>query len=77
MNATFETPERVTKWGTAKGLKPKILLVDDDAGMRRVLFQMLVKEDFCVLTAPNGARALELANVTKFDLVLLDFKKPV
>ncbi len=74
MNATFEAPEPMTKFRTAKPAKRKILLVDDDPAMRRVLSRMLSEEDFLVLSAADGAKALELVNLTKFDLVLLDLK---
>ena len=77
MNATFEAPEPVAKSRTGKPAKRKILLVDDDPAMRRILFRLLAEEDFLVLTAANGAEALGLVNITKFDLVLLDLKAQI
>jgi DNA-binding NtrC family response regulator len=74
MNAIFEAPELMTKSRTAKPAKRKILLVDDDPAMRRVLSRLLSEEDFLVLTAADGDKALELVNLTRFDLVLLDLK---
>jgi DNA-binding response OmpR family regulator len=74
MNAFFQGTVPVTNSGTARPAKPKILLVDDDPAMCRVLFRLLAEEDFLVLTAANGGEALELAGITKFDLVLLDLK---
>lgn len=74
MNATFEASEPMMKWKTAQPAKRKILLVDDDPAMRRVLCRLLAAEDYLVLTAADGAKALELVNITRFDLVLLDLK---
>jgi two-component system, OmpR family, response regulator len=74
MNAIFQPTVPVTKTETTRPAKPKILLVDDDPAMRRVLFRLLADEDFMVMTAADSGEALELANLTKFDLVLLDLK---
>jgi DNA-binding NtrC family response regulator len=74
MNATFEASGPMMKWKTAQPAKRKILLVDDDPAMRRVLRQLLSEDDFLVLTAADGAKAVELVNLTRFDLVLLDLK---
>ena len=61
----------------ARPPKRKILLVDDDPAIRQILLRLLSEEDYFVLTAANGVEALELANATKFDLVLLDLNMPV
>jgi CheY-like chemotaxis protein len=54
----------------------KILLVDDDAAIRRFLLRLLTGEGYSVLTAENGEEALEFAAAAKFDLVLLDLNMP-
>jgi DNA-binding response OmpR family regulator len=77
MNATFEAPMPVTKSRTERLVKRKILLVDDDPATRQILRRRLVEEDFLLLSAANGAKALELINITNFDLVLLDLKTRV
>jgi two-component system, OmpR family, phosphate regulon response regulator OmpR len=74
MNAIFETPKPITSSRIGRPTKRKILLVDNDPGIRRVLFQFLSEEDFLVLTATNGTEAFELVNIAKFDLALLDLK---
>ena len=74
MNTIFQATAPVTNSGPAKPAKPRILLVDDDPAMCRVLFRLLADEDFLVLTVANAGEALELADITEFDLVLLDLK---
>jgi len=77
MNATLEMPVPVMKPKAMKRSKRKILLVDDDPGVRQILLRLLAEEDYLVVTAANGAEALELAGTTKLDLVLLDLNMPV
>jgi DNA-binding response OmpR family regulator len=54
----------------------KILLVDDDAAIRRFLLRVLSAEGYRVLPAANGEEALEFASAARFDLVLLDLNMP-
>jgi CheY-like chemotaxis protein len=56
--------------------KNKILLVDDDSAIRRILRRVLSGEGYDVVTAANGEEALELAAANHFDLVLLDLNMP-
>ena len=58
-------------------MKKKILLVDDDPGVRRMLLRVLEEEDYVVLPAANGVEALEVARATAPDLVLLDLNLPM
>ena len=74
MNTTMEMSAPAAP---ANGAKQKILLVDDDAAIRRILMRLLTEEDYLVLTAANGGEALVLAESAKFDLVLLDLNMPV
>ena len=57
-------------------MKKKLLLVDDDPGVRRMLQRVLEEEDYLVVPAANGVEGLELAKTTVLDLVLLDFNLP-
>ena len=52
--------------------KKKILLVDDDPAVRRMLFRLLAEENYFVLTATSSTEALGLAGACAVDLVLLD-----
>ena len=56
--------------------KFKLLLVDDDAGVRESLAHVLNGEGYDVLPAANGVEALEVAAQNAVDLVLLDLNLP-
>ena len=53
-----------------------ILLVDDDAGVRGSLRDVLVEEGYFVIPAHDGQQALELIGSLSVDLVLLDLNMP-
>lgn len=55
----------------------RILLADDDAGVRGSLSNVLVSEGYVVIPAHDGQQALELAASDQIDLVLLDLNMPV
>ena len=61
----------------ATALERRILLVDDEPGLRRTLSDRLRKEGYAVETAANGGDALELARKSHYDLVILDLNLPV
>ena len=77
MYATIEIPEPAEKPNPLPAKKRKVLLVDDDPAIRQILVRLLSEENFEVLTAADGVEALEKANASKFDLVLLDLNLPV
>ena len=52
----------------------RILVVDDDLGVRKMLARVLVDEGYCVQTTAEGDKALEIAQRSAPDLVLLDVK---
>ncbi|WP_100332496.1 response regulator [Bacillus xiapuensis] len=54
----------------------KILIVDDQFGIRILLNEVLQKEGYETYQAANGVKALELADEHSPDLVLLDMKIP-
>lgn len=53
-----------------------ILIVDDDAGMRRALHRILRANGFHCLLAADGWDMLETLNGTEVDLILLDVMMP-
>ena len=56
---------------------PKILVVDDDDGIREVLTEALAMDGHRVSCAPNGKVALEQALASQPDLIVLDLMMPV
>ena len=59
------------------GRQPRILVVDDDAGGRRLTRATLTKAGFSVVEAGNGQLALDAITAEMPDLVLLDVSMPV
>ncbi len=55
---------------------PRILLVDDDDGLRRGLAGLLSGHGYAVDQAPDAARAIERALATPPDLVVVDLDLP-
>ena len=54
----------------------KILIVDDDQGMREFMEIMLTKEGYDVTGAEEPAKAINLCRKIAFDLVITDLKMP-
>jgi CheY-like chemotaxis protein len=55
----------------------RVLVVDDDAAVRRIIRHNLVKHGFHVAEAENGLTALEVIRATPVDLILLDLRMPM
>ena len=62
----LQTPEQRTR----------VLIVDDDPGIRDFMRRVLEKEGFRVTTATGGIEALELMRQQPRDIVLLDLEMP-
>lgn len=56
---------------------PYVLVVDDDLDIRTVIEDVLVGEGYSVVTAANGAAALDILRVRRPRLILLDLTMPV
>jgi len=56
--------------------KQTILVVDDEAKMRRLLEIMLTQMDYAVLQAGNGLEALAVLEQQAVDLIITDLKMP-
>ncbi|PLX98490.1 MAG: DNA-binding response regulator [Desulfuromonas sp.] len=54
----------------------KILIVDDEAGMRKLLGRVLTKYGYDPVAAASGVEALRFAESEQFDLVITDIKMP-
>ncbi len=61
----------------AGGIKPKVLLVDDDGAFRRMTSLVLRGMGFDITDASNGMEGLEKFNTCKFDAVVSDNNMPV
>lgn len=57
-------------------LKSKVLVVEDDAGIRQSLFETLGALGFAVGEAHNGEEALVQLRMVSYDAVLLDINMP-
>jgi len=64
-----EPAARATRSGT-------VLVVEDDDGVRRFASRVLETAGYTVLTAPNGAAAVELSGDVPVDLLLTDVVMP-
>jgi DNA-binding response OmpR family regulator len=56
--------------------KPKVLIVDDDPGIRKFVRANLDARDYEVLLAENGVAALKIFKEEPVDLILLDIMMP-
>lgn len=54
----------------------KILIIEDDLTLRKVLSEFLETEGFLVKTASDGEEGVNLINSSDFDVVLLDIILP-
>ena len=54
----------------------KILIVDDDQGMREMLEIMLQKEGYDVTSIGDPVKAVDLCRKKTFDMVITDLKMP-
>ncbi|MCM8798693.1 MAG: response regulator [Candidatus Omnitrophica bacterium] len=58
-------------------MKKKILIVEDEEGLRLLYEEELKSEGYEVITAKNGKEAIEKLEEGKPDLVILDIVMPV
>ena len=54
----------------------KILLVEDDERIREIVADYFIKEGFTLLQTEDGKKALEVYEVNKIDLIILDIMIP-
>ena len=57
-------------------VKPRILVVDDDAKIRALLGEVLVEQGYEVVAAADGTEALQRIDENDLNLVLLDYQLP-
>jgi DNA-binding NtrC family response regulator len=56
--------------------KQSILVVEDEAKLRRLVELQLAEEDFIARSAPDAETALQMLGKDSFDLIVTDFKLP-
>jgi len=61
----------------AENARRMVLIVDDDAGLLRLLTLILRSADYDVATALNGIDALDVTEHQHFDAIVLDLRMPV
>ncbi len=54
----------------------KVLIVEDEAALRQVIFDKFMREGFQALEAKNGEEGLEMAVKKHPDIILLDIVMP-
>ncbi|MBN1781629.1 response regulator [bacterium] len=54
----------------------KVLIVDDDSGIRKLLGRFLEREGFTAIEAENGLEGVEIAKKEQPDLIILDVMMP-
>lgn len=57
-------------------VKRKVLIVDDEGGMRHMLSVLLEREGYAIETAEDGRQGLDKIKEASFDLVLCDIRMP-
>lgn len=60
-----------------EGKPGRVLVVDDDRGIREFVCTVLTEEGYDVTEATDGREALERADTTRPDVILLDMRMPV
>jgi len=73
---TRATPRQCVAYGMLAGMRPQILVVDDEPGVRKALDRGLRAEGLDVTLAADGPTALRLARTGSFDAILLDIMIP-
>jgi DNA-binding NtrC family response regulator len=60
----------------SEGGKARIIVIDDDEGIRKVVAEALKSEGYLVDTASNGKEAIEKSQTNFYNLALVDIRLP-
>ncbi|WP_373893996.1 response regulator [Virgibacillus natechei] len=58
-------------------MQKKVLVVDDQAGIRLLLTDLLTSKGYHVTTATTGKEALEIIDTNPFHLIIVDYRLPI
>ncbi len=73
---TMSRDLRAAEGGEPSGtMRPVVLIVDDDAGLRES-FRLILEDGYELVEAADGRQALEIVRHREIDLVLLDIRLP-
>ena len=73
----WSMPDALKTQDSQRAPMPLILLVEDHAPVREVMSHVLTEEGYSVITAGNGATALDRLEDSTPDLILLDIYLPI
>ena len=74
---TYEDHQDMEISATVRSISPKkILIVDDNVVILKLLCHLLESEGYLVVTAKDGLEALKMASMEKPDLIITDFLMP-
>ena len=60
----------------SKAIKGRILVIDDDEGIRKVITTALKDESYITDTASNGKEAIEKSRTNAYNLAIIDIHLP-
>lgn len=55
----------------------RVLIVDDEGGIRYLLEELLVSAGYETISADTGLKAVQIVEAEELDLILLDFQLPI
>jgi CheY-like chemotaxis protein len=73
----FRPQEEMLSAGDTEISTPRVLVVDDDPNIRRMMVAALRRDGYLFSEAANGREALDLMRADRPDVVLLDLMMPV
>ena len=73
---TRPAPSAPSRPANAGNVRPRVLVVDDEASIRDLLAKTLALAEYDVDVAPDGRSALERMRLYPYDLLIADLKMP-
>lgn len=76
MNALLRKTSRIGPYGRGRRPMKKVLIVEDDAGMRFLIRQALAPRGFICLEAEDGMSAMNVLEERNVDMIITDYELP-